>query len=496
MPDTSSTPSLKEWENYFSKLSTSYDSNSVVLQLDERLKYFSTDYRISEDMLRGSIKTLKAQSAKDHDDVFANHLKLAPSSFLITLLAFFNLLLTSGLVPSSFYIGIVTPIPKSGKKDLSSCSSWRPITRGSMIGKVFELCLKDLLEILDTGSNQVGFKRGLGCDHVHASFSKVIEEARISGQPLYALLIDIKGAFDTTSHASALLTLIHAGLPLAVIRVLPSWYSSLNIRICPSSSSSQSKLIQVGRGIRQGGIISPYIFNSYLATALNSLSCSFVSLSRNLSYIAYADDIILLSRSKSSLVSNFNILINCLKGLGLSISFEKCQFFVVNCLEDNARATLDCGNGVIFQSSPIVTYLGLPYAASKRNFKTVLVQHVQMKLRKAFGLLIRFRGLYRRDVLGRMYSAVTLPHVLFRSLLFRNFRPSDLSPIKVSYFKFCKLLLGFPLSFSNTEIVLKLNVKDPVVYIKKKYKTFGDKAKINLLGHNLFPFFSNSSGSS
>ena len=95
-----------------------------------------------------------------------------------------------------------------------------------------------------------------------------------------------------------------------------------------------------------------------------------------------------------------------------------------------------------------------------------------------------------------MYSAVALPHVLFPSLLFRNFRPSDLAPIKVSYFKFCKFLLGSPLSFSNTEIVLKLNVKDPAVCIKKKYKKFEDKAKINLLGHKLFPFFSNSSGSS
>ena len=44
--------------------------------------------RISEDMLCKAIKTLKAQSAKDHDGVFSNHLKLAPSSFLITLLAF------------------------------------------------------------------------------------------------------------------------------------------------------------------------------------------------------------------------------------------------------------------------------------------------------------------------------------------------------------------------------------------------------------------------
>jgi len=31
-------------------------------------------------------------------------------------------------------------------------------------------------------------------------------------------------------------------------------------------------------------------------------------------------------------------------------------------------------------------------------------------------------------------------------------------------------------------------MKDPVVCIKKKYKTFEDKAKIILLGPNLFPF--------
>ena len=128
-----SAPSLKEWDNYFSKLLTLHNSNSVVLQLDEKLKNFSTDYMISEEILCKAIKTLKAQSAKDHDGVLSNHFQLAPSSFLITLLAIFNYwhystgIFTTGLVPSSFYIGIVTLIPNSGKKDLSSCSSWRPL---------------------------------------------------------------------------------------------------------------------------------------------------------------------------------------------------------------------------------------------------------------------------------------------------------------------------------------------------------------------------------
>ena len=44
MPGTNSTPSLKKRENYFSKLSTSHDSNSVVLQLDERIFQLITGY--------------------------------------------------------------------------------------------------------------------------------------------------------------------------------------------------------------------------------------------------------------------------------------------------------------------------------------------------------------------------------------------------------------------------------------------------------------------
>ena len=61
---------------------------------------------------------------------------------------------------SSFQVGVVIPIPKSGKRDVQSCDSHRPITNCSILGKFFELCIKKgPFEHLDVGLNQEGFKK-------------------------------------------------------------------------------------------------------------------------------------------------------------------------------------------------------------------------------------------------------------------------------------------------------------------------------------------------
>lgn len=488
-PSKKNGPSLVEWETHFANLSKSCDDPEQLSHVDIILNssFNSHDFSISFDSLLGACRKLKPQSSKDHDGIFSNHVKFAPTSFLLLLLTFFNLILKFGNVPPSFRIGVVTPIPKSGKRDLRSCDSYRPITKGSMIGKLFELCIKDLFDYLDVGLNQVGFKKGMGCDHAHATFDTIIKESRSTGSPLYTLLIDIKGAFDNISHASALSALISGGIPLSVVRVLRSWYSGLRIKIFAHTSDSLSNPISVGRGVRQGGVLSPYIFNACLAECLRSLSTTLISWGRDVSFLAYADDIILLSRSKASLIKNFNSLSSLLNVRGLSISIKKCQYFPVNV---NDRAELICDRNISFPVSDAVVYLGLPYSASARDSKSMLILHIQEKIRKAFGSIIRLRGVYRREILGSLFNAVALPHVLYPSLLLRDFKICDFSAIRVCYFKYCKFLLGFPISFSNTELVSKFKVKEPLEIAKVKINNFYRKSENILYVHNLFPFFS------
>jgi hypothetical protein len=117
---------------------------------------------------------------------------------------------------------------------------------------MFELSVKSLFVSLDFGSNQLGFTRGTGCDHAHTTFFQILNSSWLKGDPLYCLLIDIKGAFDNLSHASALLSLLKYGLPHNLVNVFRSWYSGLKVRIASGSIIYADEVV-VRRRVRQGG---------------------------------------------------------------------------------------------------------------------------------------------------------------------------------------------------------------------------------------------------
>ena len=167
--------------------------------------------------------------------------------------------------------------PKAWQKRFRSCDSYRPRTRGCIIGELFELCGKDLFEHLDVGLNQAGFKTGMGCDHAHATLDAIVNGSWPSGSLLYTFLIDIKGAVDSISHASALSAQVTGEIPLSVVRVLKSWYSGLRIIINAFTSDCFSNPSAFGRGVRLGCVLSPYMFNICLPTYLRSLFTTFIS---------------------------------------------------------------------------------------------------------------------------------------------------------------------------------------------------------------------------
>lgn len=87
-------------------------------------------------------------------------------------------------------------------------------------------------------------------------------------------------------------------------------YIYINQRVCVKWSETLSKDITVSNGIKQGGVLSPKLFNVYIDVLLQRLSSSgrgchignvFVGA------IGYADDIVLLSPSVSSLKKMLNI---------------------------------------------------------------------------------------------------------------------------------------------------------------------------------------------
>jgi hypothetical protein len=103
-----------------------------------------------------------------------------------------------------------------------------------------------------------------------------------------------------------------------------------------------SRLFSLDRGIRQGGILSPFLFAVYVDDALHSLmisgfGCDLYGL--NLGALMYADDILLLAASLQHLQKLVNLTEVLLAELNLKINVKKCATMRVG-----GRCKVACNN--------------------------------------------------------------------------------------------------------------------------------------------------------
>ena len=144
---------------------------------------------------------------------------------------FMQMIFTQGVVPSSFCVGDLTPIPKKGENDFK-CSSFCPITVAKSLCKLFELLFINELETkCYTPSSQFGFKRRTGCANALKDVVSLLLDVDSSGESIALASHDINCAFDSLTHAAMLLKASQRGLNPCIVRSLRDMYSRLSIRL-------------------------------------------------------------------------------------------------------------------------------------------------------------------------------------------------------------------------------------------------------------------------
>ena len=89
------------------------------------------------------------------------------------------------------------------------------------------------------------------------------------GSTVYLAALDIKKAFDSVSHNKLFNCLLLRSVQICIINVLRAWYSKLFVRL--KWGTALSDVPMVSCGVRQGGVISPVLFNGFINVFINRL---------------------------------------------------------------------------------------------------------------------------------------------------------------------------------------------------------------------------------
>jgi len=123
--------------------------------------------------------------------------------------------------------------------------------------------------------------------------------------------LDARKAFDRVNHVKLFNLLLDNNVPPRVVRVICDWYGKTTCVVRWRNCLSEVFVVKSGK--RQGGILSPVLFNMYFDTLLCELRRNGEGCYLGRHYagcIAYADDLILLSASLCNLQSMLDVCHN------------------------------------------------------------------------------------------------------------------------------------------------------------------------------------------
>ena len=155
---------------------------------------------------------------------------------------------------------------------------------------------------------QAGFRKGRETrDHI-TNICWIIEKAREfqEKKKIYFCFIDYTKAFDCVDHNKLWKILEETGIPGHLTCLLRNLYAGQETTV--RTGHGTTDWFQFGKGVRQGCILSPCLFNLYAGyimrnAGLEEAQAGIKVAGRNLSNLRYADDTLLMVESEEELRS-------------------------------------------------------------------------------------------------------------------------------------------------------------------------------------------------
>ena len=229
--------------------------------------------------------------------------------------------------PLDWKMSIFIPIPKKGnaKECLNYCTIALISHASKFTLKIPQARLQQYVnqELPDV---QAGFRKGRGTRNQIANICWISEKAREFQKNIYFCFTDYAKAFDCVDHNKLWKIPKEMGIPDHFTWLLRYLYAVQEATV--RTGCGTMDWFKIGKGVHQGCILSPCLFNLYAEyvlwnARLDEAQAGTKFARRNINKLRYADDTTLIAESKEELKSFLMKLKEESEKAGLKLNIQK-----------------------------------------------------------------------------------------------------------------------------------------------------------------------------
>ncbi len=281
--------------------------NNIRMDIDSRVSLLSNDSivgtMVTREQVRYAIMSMKRGKSGGASGLVSDNFIYGTNMLYQFIVYLLNAMLSHGYAPDSLLLSVLVPIPKDRRGNLSAIDNYRAIALGDILGKILDnIIVSSYADCLYTTDLQFGFKKHSSTIMCTTLLFETVQYYVERKAPVYVLFIDASKAFDRLRHSDLFSLLLRRNMCPIVIRLLYMLYCNQKVKVRWEQHFSDSFCVQ--NGVKQGGVLSPLLFNIYVDNLFDILKSYGVGCYINdvfTGVFGYADDLVLLAPSLRSL---------------------------------------------------------------------------------------------------------------------------------------------------------------------------------------------------
>lgn len=390
-----------------------------------------------------------------------NNVQTKPVKYVIGCVAsvlkhIFNLALVSASFPEEMKKARVSVIHKGGDKHIMK--NYRPISVLPVFSKALEKIICTRLTRFFSSKHiladaQFGFRKGRSTETALLTLKEYIVRNIDNRAYTLGLFIDFSKAFDSLSHEILGDKLYACGVRGKPLELLKSYLNNRQQYVC--LQGSQSSFLPISRGVPQGSILGPLLFNLYI----NDL----VNIDKSAKFIIYADD-------STILFSGLNVnelVLKCNNTLLKLSSWSSLNEIKINPLKTKVIIFHARGKSVELSSPILYEGQNIPLVNEHKILGVTFSAHLSWnshieelckKLSSTTGALSRCQRLLPSKVKLQVYYALFASHLNYCSLVWTTTTKNNLNKIFLLQKKILRHIANIPYLASTKTVFQEYNI--------------------------------------